>query len=93
MHWMPRFDQIISLIAVVIFLVTSIAHCTAYGSTTKAANGRAFKRATRLVADDAAQKGTADSTRGRTALCVRAGRGTAASEECCSEDIDRDKQF
>lgn len=72
-------------IAIVLFLVTGVAHRAAYCCATKTTNGCAFKATSGLVTNDAAKEGAAESTRGSSALGVRAGRGTATGEKNCGE--------
>jgi len=75
-------------IAIVSFLVTGIAHRATYRCATEAADGCAFEATSGLVTDNAAKDGTAQGTRGSSALGVRADRGTATGEKHCGEGID-----
>jgi len=75
-------------IAIVSFLITGIAQRATYCCATEAADGRAFEATSRLMTNNAAKDGTAQRTRGSSALGVRADRGTATGEKHCSEGID-----
>lgn len=64
-----------------VFLITGVAHHRSGTGTEGTANGGTFKATAGLVADDATQGGSAQTTHHRTTLGLRSGRLGAAGHK------------